>query len=88
MLHNFEYSCEERQDKASSCHTVRRKTKRQGKELAILYLLSEQKEEGEANSNARKNAGYINFVLWEDVKSSIFITFLLTKLASMTKNYF
>jgi hypothetical protein len=57
--------------KASSCHTERRKTKRQGKELAILSLLAEQKEEGEANSNARKNAGYsltiIFCSIWEDV---------------------
>jgi hypothetical protein len=53
-----------KKNKASSFHTERKKTKRQGKELAILSLLAEQKEEGEANSNARKNAGYsltINF---------------------------
>jgi hypothetical protein len=62
VLHNFEYSWEERlkkttffavvgavssppplhvkKYKASSCHTERRKTKRQGKELAILSLLA------------------------------------------------
>jgi hypothetical protein len=49
-------ACEEIQSffLGSSCHTERRKTKRQGKELGILSLLAEQKEEGEFQCSKKR----------------------------------